>query len=106
MQRHTTYGLDGAYPDHLQPALLRAYDRVSASCHAFLRGRDESDKPKSTPVEAEHVELNYTSTRHSLAPSQKRPFISDLDASPSNNKRPRLRPDLFADGPMPAEAIG
>ncbi|KAL6405859.1 hypothetical protein AUP68_10999 [Ilyonectria robusta] len=36
MQRHVTYGLDGAYPDHLQPSLLRIYERVSRSWHAFL----------------------------------------------------------------------
>ncbi|RKK61043.1 hypothetical protein BFJ69_g17165 [Fusarium oxysporum] len=48
MQRHTTYGLDGAYPDHLQPALLRAYDRVSASWHNFLWRCDGSGELKST----------------------------------------------------------
>jgi hypothetical protein len=47
MQRHTTYGLDVAYPDHLQPALLRAYDRVSASWHTFLWGCDKSGEPRS-----------------------------------------------------------
>ncbi|KAH7119368.1 hypothetical protein B0J13DRAFT_403719, partial [Dactylonectria estremocensis] len=36
MQRHVTYGLDGAFPDHLQPSLLRIYERVSRSWHAFL----------------------------------------------------------------------
>ncbi|KAL6405833.1 hypothetical protein AUP68_10972 [Ilyonectria robusta] len=36
MQRHITYGLDGAFPDHLQPSLLRIYERVSRSWHAFL----------------------------------------------------------------------
>lgn len=89
MQRHTTYGLDGAYPDHLQPALLRAYDRVSASWHAFLWGCDQSGEPGSIPVEAEHAELNYESPRHDLTTYRKRPFTSDLEESPSNSKRPR-----------------
>ncbi|SCO54460.1 uncharacterized protein FFNC_15524 [Fusarium fujikuroi] len=89
MQRHTTYGLDGAYPDHLQPALLRAYDRVSASWHAFLWGYDKSGEPRSIPVEAEHAELNYESTRHDFTIHRKRRFISDSEETPSNSKRPR-----------------
>ncbi|KAM0361930.1 hypothetical protein ACHAPK_011646, partial [Fusarium culmorum] len=89
MQRHTTYGLDGAYPDHLQPALLRAYDRVSASWHAFLWRCDQSGEPESIPVEAEHAELNYGSPRHDLTTYRKRPFTSDLVETPSNSKRPR-----------------
>ncbi|KAM5527108.1 hypothetical protein FOXYSP1_20377 [Fusarium oxysporum f. sp. phaseoli] len=36
MQRHSTYGLDGAFPDQLQPALLRIYARISAGWHKFL----------------------------------------------------------------------
>ncbi|SPJ82463.1 uncharacterized protein FTOL_09868 [Fusarium torulosum] len=106
MQRHTTYGLDGAYPDHLQPALLRAYERVSASWQNFLWGCDKSGESRSIPVEANHARLSYASTHHSLTPSQKRPFISDLEESPSNNKRLRLRPDLSSvRGTMSTEAI-
>ncbi|KAK7583216.1 hypothetical protein V3481_012509 [Fusarium oxysporum f. sp. vasinfectum] len=106
MQRHTTYGLDGAYPDHLQPALLRAYERVSASWQNFLWGCDKSGEPRSIPVEADRAQLNYASTHHSLTPSQKRPFISDLKESPLNNKRLRLRPDLSSvRGTMSTEAI-
>ncbi|KAG6996471.1 hypothetical protein FocnCong_v014856 [Fusarium oxysporum f. sp. conglutinans] len=106
MQRHTTYGLDGAFPDHLQPALLRAYERVSASWQNFLWGCDKSGEPRSIPVEADRSQLNYASTHHSLTPSQKRPFISDLEESPSNNKRLRLRPDLSSvRGTMSTEAI-
>ncbi|SPJ74764.1 uncharacterized protein FTOL_04495 [Fusarium torulosum] len=98
MQRHTTYGLDGAYPDHLQPALLRAYDRVSTSWHAFLWGCDKSGEARSIPVEAEHAELNYESTRHDLTIYRKRPFISDLEETPSNSKRPRSGLDLLFSG--------
>ncbi|KAI3561796.1 hypothetical protein IWW34DRAFT_839405 [Fusarium oxysporum f. sp. albedinis] len=106
MQRHTTYGLDGAFPDHLQPALLRAYERVSASWQNFLWGCDKSGDPRSIPVEADRAQLNYASTHHSLTPSQKRPFISDLEESPSNNKRLRLIPDLSSvRGTMSTEAI-
>lgn len=36
LQRGTTYGLDGAYPDSLQPALLRVYQWASGQWHTFL----------------------------------------------------------------------
>jgi hypothetical protein len=36
LQRGTTYGLDGAYPTQLQPALLRAYEWASTRWHEFL----------------------------------------------------------------------
>jgi hypothetical protein len=37
MQRGTTYGLDGAFPDSLQPALLRTYEWASDKWHEFLQ---------------------------------------------------------------------
>lgn len=36
-QRGTTYGIDGAFPDTLQPALLRVYRWASQEWHVFLR---------------------------------------------------------------------
>ena len=36
VQRGTAYGLDGAYPDSLQPALLRVYQWASTKWHRFL----------------------------------------------------------------------
>ncbi|RSL37966.1 hypothetical protein CEP53_015312, partial [Fusarium sp. AF-6] len=36
MQRHLIYGLDGAFPDKLQPSLLRLYARCSEKWHSFL----------------------------------------------------------------------
>jgi hypothetical protein len=36
LQRETTYGVDGAYPFRLQPALLRAYEWASTRWHEFL----------------------------------------------------------------------
>ncbi|CVL08865.1 uncharacterized protein FMAN_14102 [Fusarium mangiferae] len=36
LQRETTYGLDGAYPFRLQPALLRASEWASTRWHDFL----------------------------------------------------------------------
>ncbi|EXA29288.1 hypothetical protein FOVG_19209 [Fusarium oxysporum f. sp. pisi HDV247] len=40
MQRYHTYGLDGAFPDQLQPALLRIYARTSTDWHNFLSIKD------------------------------------------------------------------
>jgi hypothetical protein len=37
LQRSITYGLDGAFPNQLQPALLQLYLRVSKRWHDFLR---------------------------------------------------------------------
>jgi hypothetical protein len=36
-QRGTSYGIDAAYPDSLQPALLRVYKWASAKWHQFLK---------------------------------------------------------------------
>jgi Orsellinic acid/F9775 biosynthesis cluster protein D len=36
LQRSTTYGLDGAFPTRLQPALLRVYKWASKEWHEFL----------------------------------------------------------------------
>ena len=47
-QRYSTYGLDGAFPDKLQPALLRIYLDVSKKWHAFLK-KDNADAP--TPID-------------------------------------------------------
>jgi hypothetical protein len=37
LQRASTYGLDGAYPDRLQPGLLQTYQWVSGEWHRFLQ---------------------------------------------------------------------
>jgi hypothetical protein len=37
LQRGITYGLDGAFPNRLQPALLRAYEWASTRWHEFIR---------------------------------------------------------------------
>lgn len=37
LQRGITYGLNGAFPNRLQPALLRAYEWASTRWHEFIR---------------------------------------------------------------------
>lgn len=41
MQRGTSYGIDAAYPDSLQPALLRVYRWTSDIWHRFLDGDED-----------------------------------------------------------------
>ena len=40
MQRGMSYGIDGAYPDSLQPALLKVYQWASEEWHKFLAIKD------------------------------------------------------------------
>jgi hypothetical protein len=48
IQRACTYGLDGAFPDSLQPALLRVYKWVSSEWHRFLQ-LEQSDQRRHYP---------------------------------------------------------
>lgn len=51
MQRGTSYGIDGAYPDSLQPALLRIYRWASRQWHEFLEIQDPSSSTNKQVVE-------------------------------------------------------
>ena len=48
LQRGVSYGLDGAFPDRLQPALLEVYRWVSGEWHNFLQHGDEISVPDRT----------------------------------------------------------
>ena len=48
-QRVTNYGVDGAYPDTLQPALLRVYECASLCWHEFLGLDDHGSATISIP---------------------------------------------------------
>ena len=53
IQRGMAYGIDAAYPDSLQPALLRVYQWASIEWHRFLAINDDATEPavmdNSTP---------------------------------------------------------
>lgn len=53
-ERARTYGLDGAFPTRLKPALLQAYARVSHAWHNFLylRSMDLADSSIDTLASA------------------------------------------------------
>jgi hypothetical protein len=44
-QRGTTYGLDGAFPSQMQPALLNIYEWASVEWHQYLGHQSRSDAP-------------------------------------------------------------
>ncbi len=44
-QRATTYGLDGAFPSRMQPALLNIYEWASVEWHQYLGHQSRSDAP-------------------------------------------------------------
>ena len=48
LQRGTNYGIDSAYPDSLQPALLRIYRWASGEWHEFLQV-DQAFPPEELP---------------------------------------------------------
>jgi hypothetical protein len=84
LQRGTTYGIDGAFPDSLQPALLRIYEWASDRWHKFLQLRPANPS-------------NCLQTRN----TQKRGPSSSVDHrtpkrhrtahSPENRERPPLQ---------------
>lgn len=47
LQRGITYGLNGAFPNRLQPALLRAYEWASTRWHEFIRQPSRGQVPIS-----------------------------------------------------------
>jgi hypothetical protein len=59
LQRANTYGLDGAFPTHLQPSLLRVYEWVSTRWHEFLI-QPSKDSP-SSPVAGTAERLQHPS---------------------------------------------
>ncbi|KJZ70333.1 hypothetical protein HIM_10262 [Hirsutella minnesotensis 3608] len=52
LQRGITYGLDGAFPHQLQPALLRAYEWASVKWHEFIRQPSKSPPKVRNPLGA------------------------------------------------------
>jgi hypothetical protein len=62
MQRANTYGLDGAFPTHLQPSLLWIYERVSVRWHTFLSQQNEHIPEETFTAEDEHLSQSLPST--------------------------------------------
>ncbi|KAH7369685.1 hypothetical protein BKA65DRAFT_470943 [Rhexocercosporidium sp. MPI-PUGE-AT-0058] len=94
IQRATTYGLDGAFPTQLQPALLRFYEWASARWHEFLHQPSKVLPPRDTAV-------IYTDARGPLPPS--RQLDTTID---SQNAKQRSPPWLQDEAPMSADYEG
>ncbi|KAH7191339.1 hypothetical protein BKA60DRAFT_421385, partial [Fusarium oxysporum] len=58
LQRGITYRLDGAFPNQLQPALLRSYEWASTRWHEFIR------QPSKTNCGPSNVSMNPQCTPH------------------------------------------
>jgi hypothetical protein len=69
VQRGLTYGLDGAFPTKLQPALLRAYQWASTRLHEFL-----------------HQPSRLTAPSNPVKTPDKAPFISNTERPASQRQ--------------------
>jgi hypothetical protein len=72
LQRATTYGLDGAFPTKLQPALLRVYEWASIRWHEFLH-QPSKVMPQSREIEMIDRPRDISSTvtdQRQVQPSQ------------------------------------
>jgi hypothetical protein len=124
LQRGTTYGLDGAFPDSLQPALLRVYEWASNEWHEFLqlqppdisafsntrerqkRGVQSSvdfepskrRRTASPPKHVEHPPLQYHHTlpQHSKHKTRTGPWATAIEAAFY-----RTAPKIFWSGSVP-----
>ncbi|KAJ3455480.1 hypothetical protein MRS44_016962 [Fusarium solani] len=93
MQRHLIYGLDGAFPDKLQPSLLRLYARCSEKWHSFLMIGPEA--PPTNDIASVRSDTDTILPRQNLgqgtnAKKRKRISISSPQTtSQTSLKRPR-----------------
>ncbi|KNB16555.1 hypothetical protein FOXG_21706 [Fusarium oxysporum f. sp. lycopersici 4287] len=97
LQRARTYGLDGAFPTHLQPQLLERYEWVSVRWHEFLHmpsrcvspsmrvgtssGRQEHTTPDAVDLDDQSHDNPFES------PPQSSPTVSLSSAMPSKRDR-------------------
>ena len=109
IQRGMTYGIDGAYPDSLQPALLRVYQWASEKWHKFLavdnferRTSAASAVPTSCPRTSSETE---SKRRASTLLNGRRATRQRLSTSP-HPASDILRPNsAFPDAPdLPSES--
>jgi hypothetical protein len=75
IQRGTTYGIDGAYPDSLQPALLRVYEWASGMWQRFLKAASPlSSRMLAGPMICEELSSSPESGPYGGIPSRERAF--------------------------------
>ena len=88
LQRGTNYGIDGAYPDSLQPALLRVYYWASAEWHRFLQQDQTSDaRANSQPA----VEIEESDSSLASSPLAENTQLEDAPLQPPRHPLPAKR---------------
>jgi hypothetical protein len=94
MQRGETYGLDGAFPDSLQPALLRVYEWASTEWHRYLGHRSTTKPGESrSTVEARPATVAVEARPNVPARAITEVFNYNDDCSPDSHfKRPASPP--------------
>uniref|UniRef100_A0A0D2XRY5 Uncharacterized protein n=2 Tax=Fusarium oxysporum (strain Fo5176) TaxID=660025 RepID=A0A0D2XRY5_FUSOF len=97
LQRARTYGLDGAFPTHLQPQLLERYEWVSVRWHEFLHmpsrcvspsmrvGTSSGRQEHTTPDAVDFDDQSHDNPFQS--PPQSSPTVSLSSAMPSKRDR-------------------
>ncbi|PWI64591.1 hypothetical protein PCL_09521 [Purpureocillium lilacinum] len=85
-QRNSTYGLDGAFPDQLQPGLLRLYLEVSKQWHAWLQLREAAVTRRATCLASNGDDSGHSKMRTA---GQKRPFAEISTSEPSRHDENR-----------------
>lgn len=98
-QRGTSYGIDGAFPDSLQPALLRVYRWTSDQWHQFIN-LESSERSQETGVARPGKNCRFgkqqskrkvmTTDGEYVDPSQKRRFPWSRPSELSQSPRPGL----------------
>lgn len=83
IQRGTSYGIDAAYPDSLQPALLRVYQWASREWHRFL-GLDHSSGASREPPQRKNTSCkrSFPSAEDNRSPKRLQASSSSLLISP------------------------
>lgn len=104
-QRYITYGLDGAYPHQLQPALLQLYVHASEQWHAFLRLSGDVRPDTAERRHQPHGDFR-TPINAGEREARKRPLVNAPLSSPQPSlQRPakRRRGGLPSPSPTPRE---
>jgi hypothetical protein len=73
LQRGTTYRIDGAFPDSLQPALLRVYEWASNEWHKFLQLQPTNS---NLPTETERTQKRGVSSSVDCRPPKRRRTVN------------------------------
>jgi len=88
LQRGTGYGIDGAYPDSLQPALLRVYYWASTEWHRFLQQNQTSD---SRPNSQSAIEIEESNSSLASSPLVENIQLEETPLQPPRHPLPAKR---------------